>query len=119
MAKALAPKTRIIRETILANPGLGPKALARLINEDEARQEDNVRVTPGDVANQQNAMRKAGASLPTAPARAPAPQAPTAPPAPAAEEAEEPAPPPRKPSRPRGAKPAPTHEPALPQPEAP
>jgi hypothetical protein len=104
MAKELTPKTRVIREAILANPEMGPKALARLINEAAEREGDKVHVTPGDVAAQQQAVRKAGASMPPARTTAPAP-APRAAPESPVEESEPPSeekPPPR-PARPRAA----------------
>lgn len=95
MAKTLTPKTQAIREAILAHPDTGPKALAQLINNAEEREADGVHVTPGEVASQQQAMRRTGASLPAKPAEEPRPaKKPRPEPEPVAEEEE--APPPRK-----------------------
>lgn len=109
MAKALTPKTRVIREAILTNPDKGPKALSKLINEAPEREDDKVRVTPGDVAGQQVAMRKAGASMPEAPAPASGPASPAEGPA-------EEAPQPRKARKPRVAAPDPAPAPEPPEP---
>jgi hypothetical protein len=64
MAKPLGPKTTLIREAITANPGVQNKALAELINSSDARQQDKLRVTPFEVAEQRNRMKKAGAQVP-------------------------------------------------------
>jgi hypothetical protein len=71
MAKPLGPKTRLIREAITANPGVQNKALAELINGSDARQQDKLKVTPFEVAEQRTRMKKAGAQVPAA-AAAPA-----------------------------------------------
>jgi hypothetical protein len=65
MAKPLGPKTTLIREAITANPGVQNKALAELINGSDARQQDKLKVTPFEVAEQRNRMKKAGAQLPS------------------------------------------------------
>lgn len=99
MAKSLSPKSRVIREAIVRSPDLGPRALAQLINSDEAREVDRVRVTPNEVAQQQLAMQKPGAAVPPPPP----------PPAAVEEEPEEhmptPEPGPRRAARPRAARP--------------
>lgn len=64
MAKPLGPKSKLIRDAITANPGKGNKALADMLNSDEERQADKIKVTPNDVAQQRQAMKKAGAAKP-------------------------------------------------------
>jgi hypothetical protein len=64
MAKPLGPKSTLIREAITANPNSGNTKLAGLINGSDARKDDKIKVTANDVAQQRQAMKKAG----TAPA---------------------------------------------------
>ena len=59
MAKPLGPKSLLIRETIKAHPNKGNTALAALINDSDARQEDRIKVTANDIAQQRQAMKKA------------------------------------------------------------
>jgi len=68
MAKPLGPKSTLIREAITANPDVGNTDLADLINASDARKDDKIKVTANDVAQQRQAMKKAGAA-PAKPAR--------------------------------------------------
>ena len=67
MAKPLGPKSRLIRDAIAAHPSLANKELAAFINKSPARKEDGIEVTPIDVAQQKQAMKKMGFE-PAAPA---------------------------------------------------
>ena len=69
MAKPLGPKSRLIRDAIAAHPSLANKELAEFINSSPARKEDGIEVTPMDVAQQKQAMKKMGFE-PAAPAPA-------------------------------------------------
>jgi len=60
MAKPLGPKSLLIRDAIKAHPKMGNTELAELINSSDARQEDKIKVKPGDIAQQKQAMKKAG-----------------------------------------------------------
>lgn len=71
MAKPIGPKTSLIREAITANPGVQNKELAEMINSSDAREQDKIKVTPFEVAEQRQRMKKAGAQMPSA-AAAPA-----------------------------------------------
>jgi hypothetical protein len=81
MAKPLSPKSQLIREAIAAHPNKKPKGLADLINSSEARKEDKIKVTPGDVTNQKQALKGMAetaakqAAVPAAAAPAPEPVA--------------------------------------------
>lgn len=65
MAKPLGPKSLLIREAIRAHADLGNTELAELINSSDARKEDKIKVTANDVAQQRQAMKKAGETVPT------------------------------------------------------
>ncbi len=67
MSKPLGPKSILIREAIAAHQDLGNKDLADLINGSDARKEDKIEVTPQDIAQQKQAMKKAGVTAPAAP----------------------------------------------------
>lgn len=60
MAKPLGPKTLLIREAIAAHPDTGNTGLAELINGSDARKQDKIKVSANDVAQQRQAMKKAG-----------------------------------------------------------
>jgi hypothetical protein len=64
MAKPLGPKSLLIREAIQAHPDKGNTELAELIGSSDARREDKIKVTANDVAQQRQAMKKAGAAVP-------------------------------------------------------
>jgi hypothetical protein len=66
MAKPIGPKTALIREAITANPDVQNKPLAELINSSDARKEDGIKVTPFEIAEQRQRMKKAGAQVPAA-----------------------------------------------------
>ena len=70
MAKALGPKSLLIRDAIKAHPHMGNTELAELINGSDARSEDRIEVKANDIAQQKQAMKKGGESAP-----APAPAA--------------------------------------------
>ena len=72
MAKPLGPKSLVIREAIKAHPNKGNKEIAELINDSHDRMDDKIKVTPQDVAQQKQALKKAGGEA-AAPAAAPAP----------------------------------------------
>ena len=78
MAKPLGPKSLVIREAIKAHPNKGNKEIAELINDSHDRMDDKIKVTPQDIAQQKQAMKKSGESGGTAAAPAPAPAAPAA-----------------------------------------
>jgi hypothetical protein len=65
MAKPLGPKSILIREAIKNNPDLGNTEIATLINGSEDRKSDKIKVKPGDIAQQKQAMKKAGKAAPT------------------------------------------------------
>jgi hypothetical protein len=71
MAKPLGPKSLLIRQAITASPDLGNTALAAQINGSDARSKDKIKVTANDVAQQRQAMKKAGAALASAAAARP------------------------------------------------
>jgi len=62
MAKPLGPKSLLIRDAIKAHPNKGNKEIAELINDSHDRMDDKIKVTPQDVAQQKQAMKKAGES---------------------------------------------------------
>jgi hypothetical protein len=64
MAKPLGPKSILIRHAIKANPDLGNTEIATLINGSEDRKRDKIEVKPGDIAQQRQAMKKAGEAVP-------------------------------------------------------
>jgi hypothetical protein len=72
MAKPLGPKTLLIRDAITDHPDMGNKALAEMINGSAARKQDKIEVSANDIAQQKQAMKKAGAA-PVEVAEAPAP----------------------------------------------
>ena len=74
MSKPLGPKSLLIRDAIKAHPNKGNKEIAELINDSHDRMDDKIKVTPQDIAQQKQAMKKAGgeAAAPT-PAAKPAP----------------------------------------------
>ena len=74
MSKPLGPKSLVIREAIKAHPNKGNKEIAEFINDSHDRMDDKIKVTPQDVAQQKQALKKAGgeAAAPT-PAAKPAP----------------------------------------------
>lgn len=61
MAKPLGPKSRLIRQAISANPQKGNTELAEMLSAAKERKEDKITVTAQDVAQQRQAMKKAGA----------------------------------------------------------
>lgn len=89
MAKPLSDKSRIIRETIGANPDMGNAQLAELINSADDRQDDKIRVTAAEINNQKQILKKAArtATKKGRPAKTPKAAAPEAPAAPAAKQA--------------------------------
>jgi hypothetical protein len=74
MAKPLGAKSIIIRDAIKAHPKKGNTEIAELINDSHDRMDDKIKVTPQDIAQQKQALKKAGgeAAAPT-PAAKPAP----------------------------------------------
>jgi hypothetical protein len=66
MAKPLGPKSLLIRDAIKAHPDMGNTELAEMINSSDARKEDKISVKPGDIAQQKQAMKKAGETMPAA-----------------------------------------------------
>jgi hypothetical protein len=58
MAKPLSPKSALIRDAITAHPNKKPKDLADLINSSDARKQDKINVTPGDVSLQKQALKQ-------------------------------------------------------------
>jgi hypothetical protein len=72
MAKPLGPKSILIRKAITAHPGKTPKEIADLLNEADERMGDKFKVTPNDVSQQKQAMKKPGAQKAPAAARKPA-----------------------------------------------
>ena len=72
MAKTLGPKSALIRETIQNNPDLQNREIAQLINgAGENKKKDKLEVTPDDIAQQKQALKKLGGAF-QAPADAPA-----------------------------------------------
>jgi len=59
MAKPLGAKSKLIREALNANPDLGNKEVAELINDTDARKDDKIKISAADVANQRQALKKA------------------------------------------------------------
>jgi hypothetical protein len=70
MAKPIGPKTLLIRDAIKANPGMGNKELAAKLMDSNDRMDDKIKVTPQDVAQQKQELKKAGVSVPVASAAA-------------------------------------------------
>ena len=66
MAKPLGPKSTLIRQAIKSNPDLGNAEIAHLINGSDEAKKGKIEVKPADVAQQKQAMKKAGETL-TAP----------------------------------------------------
>src|SRR5262249_3751914 len=62
MPKPLGEKSRVIREAIHANPDLGNKELAELLNSSAEREKDRLKVSPTDVARQKLVLKQAGQS---------------------------------------------------------
>jgi hypothetical protein len=60
MPKPLSEKSRVIREAINANPDLGNKELAELLNGSPERQQDRLKVSATDVARQKLVLKQAG-----------------------------------------------------------
>jgi hypothetical protein len=77
MAKPLGAKSILIRQAITAHPDKTPKELADLLNDAEERMDDKIKVTPNDVSQQKQAMKKPGATAAPAAAAAPAEPDPT------------------------------------------
>jgi hypothetical protein len=73
MAKPLGAKSILIREAIKAHPKKGNTEIAELINDSHDRMDDKIKVTPQDIAQQKQAMKKGGGSV----AAAPEPEVPT------------------------------------------
>src|SRR5262245_26958969 len=72
MAKPLGPKSRLIRDAITEHPKKTPKEIAELHNDAEERMDDKIKVTPNDVSQQKQAMKKPGAQKAPAAAAKPA-----------------------------------------------
>jgi hypothetical protein len=73
MAKPLGPKSMLIRNAIAANKGKGNKEIAEMLMDAPERMDDKIKVTANDVAQQKQAMKKAGAmKVPAAAAATPA-----------------------------------------------
>jgi hypothetical protein len=60
MAKTLGPKSRLIRQAISDNPETGNTELARMLSAAKERKDDKIKLTPQDVAQQRQVMKKAG-----------------------------------------------------------
>jgi hypothetical protein len=60
----LAVSTLLIREAIKSDSDKGNTGLAELINGSDARKEDKIKVTANDVAQQRQAIKKAGTAVP-------------------------------------------------------
>ncbi len=60
MSKPLGPKSLVIREAIKAHPNKGNKEIAEFIDDSHDRMDDKIKVTPQDVAQQKQALKKAG-----------------------------------------------------------
>src|SRR5262249_12257579 len=65
MAKPLSEKSRLVREAIQANPGLGNTEVATLLNGHEGRKKDKLAFKAADVANQRVALKKASGAPPS------------------------------------------------------
>jgi hypothetical protein len=72
MAKPLGKKSILIREAITAHPHKTPKEIADLLNDSDDRMDDKIKVTPNDVSQQKQAMKKPGAQKAPAAAKKPA-----------------------------------------------
>jgi hypothetical protein len=72
MAKPLGKKSILIREAITAHRGKTPKEIADLLNGSDERMDDKIKVTPNDVSQQKQAMKKPGAQKAPAAAAKPA-----------------------------------------------
>jgi hypothetical protein len=72
MAKPLGPKSQLIRKAITAHPDRTPKEIAELLNDSDDRMDDKIKVTPNDVSQQKQAMKKPGAQKAPAAAKKPA-----------------------------------------------
>jgi hypothetical protein len=72
MAKPLGPKSILIRKAITAHPGKTPKEIADLLSDADERMDDKIKVTPNDVSQQKQAMKKPGAQKAPAAAAKPA-----------------------------------------------
>ena len=91
MAKPLGPKSTLIRQAITGHPKMGNKEIAEMLMDSKDRKDDKIKVTPQDVAQQRQQMKKAGqltagqrkggAPDRQATASTPAPSRPSAPPA--------------------------------------
>ena len=64
MAKKLGAKSILIREAIKNNTDLGNKEIAELLSGHEDRKKDKIEVTANDIAQQKQAMKKAGIATP-------------------------------------------------------
>lgn len=73
MAKPLGAKSLLIRAAIQAHPDKGNKNIAELLNDSHDRMDDKIEVTPQDVAQQKQQMKKPGATMPAA-AQTPTPE---------------------------------------------
>jgi hypothetical protein len=60
MAKPLGEKSRLIRDAINNNPGRGNTELAQRVNDSDAAKKAKIEVKASDVAQQKQAMKKAG-----------------------------------------------------------
>jgi hypothetical protein len=72
MAKPLGEKSILIRNAITAHPDKTPKEIADLLNDSDDRMDDKIKVTPNDVSQQKQAMKKPGAQKAPAAAKKPA-----------------------------------------------
>jgi hypothetical protein len=71
MAKPLGKKSILIRKAITAHPDKTPKEIADLLNDSDDRMDDKIKVTPNDVSQQKQAMKKPGAQKAPAAAKKP------------------------------------------------
>lgn len=60
MAKPLGSKSVLIRDAITSHPNKGNTEIAEMLNGDEERKADRIKVSARDVATQRQAMRKVG-----------------------------------------------------------
>lgn len=67
MAKPLGAKSQLIRQAISDNPGMGNKELAEMLMDSNERLDDKIQVTPQDVAQQRQQLKKGGAAPQPAP----------------------------------------------------
>ncbi len=65
MAKPLSEKSRLVREAIEANPGIGNTEVAALLNGHEGRKKDRLEFKAADVGNQRVALKKAAGQPPS------------------------------------------------------